>query len=122
EINDRTAKRVTAVAVSAAVKPSAPAVPAALDIQIAVPGRVFVRGRGLDSEWRGRINVTGSSDTPRIVGSLEALRGTFAFLGQTFKVARGHIAFDGAAAIDPTLDIVAEIAAPDITAQVLVAG
>ena len=41
------------------------------------------RGRGLDSEWRGRISVNGTSDAPRAVGSLDAMRGTFDFLGKT---------------------------------------
>jgi translocation and assembly module TamB len=118
EINNR-AKKVEA---TKSPKTSRPAIPAALDIQIAVPGPMFVRGRGLDSEWRGQINVTGTSDAPRIIGSLEAIRGTFDFLGKSFKLSRGNIAFDGGATIDPTLDIVAEIAASDITAQVSVTG
>jgi translocation and assembly module TamB len=118
EINNR-AKKVGA---TKSPKTSRPAIPAALDIQIAVPGPMFVRGRGLDSEWRGRINVTGTSDAPRIIGSLEAIRGTFDFLGKSFKLSRGNIALDGGATIDPTLDIVAEIAASDITAQVSVTG
>jgi translocation and assembly module TamB len=118
EINNR-AKKVGA---TKSPKTSRPAIPAVLDIQIAVPGPMFVRGRGLDSEWRGRINVTGTSDAPRIIGSLEAIRGTFDFLGKSFKLSRGNIALDGGATIDPTLDIVAEIAASDITAQVSVTG
>ena len=118
EINSRTAKREPA----APAKPSPPAVPASLDLQIAIPGQVFVRGHGLDSEWRGRISVTGTSDAPHMLGSLEAIRGTFDFLGKSFKVSRGNIGFDGGMTIDPTLDIVAEIAAADITAQVLVTG
>ena len=118
EVNSRVPRRTTALA----AKPSPPAVPASLDIKIAVPGRIFVRGRGLDSEWRGQISVTGTSDAPRIVGSLEAIRGTFDFLGKTFKMVRGNIGFDGAAALDPTLDILAEISAADITAQVSVTG
>jgi translocation and assembly module TamB len=66
--------------------------------------------------------VAGTSDAPRAVGSLEAIRGTMDFLGKSFKVSRGNIAFDGGATIDPTLDIVAEIAAADITAQVTITG
>jgi translocation and assembly module TamB len=118
EVNSRNARRAATVP----TKPSQPAVPASLDIRVAVPGRVFVRGRGLDSEWRGQLTVTGTSDAPRIAGSLEVTRGTFEILGKTFKVVRGHIGFDGSRAIDPTLDIAAEISAADITAQVLVSG
>lgn len=101
---------------------SPPAVAAALDIKISLPGQVFVRGHGLDSEWRGKLAITGASDAPQIRGSLEAVRGTFDILGKTFKVTRGVISFDGAKTIDPTLDIVTEVAAGDIVAQVLVTG
>jgi translocation and assembly module TamB len=127
EINSRAARSAPKRgapkrAAVAPAKPAPPALPASLDIKIEVPGRVFVRGRGLDSEWRGRIGVTGTSEAPRVTGSLEATRGTVDFLGKTFKVVRGRIGFDGGAAIDPTLDIAAEIAAADITARVLITG
>ena len=118
EIDSRTGKRPA----TAAAPKSPPALAASLDIGIAVPGRIFVRGRGLDSEWRGRISVGGTSAAPRVTGSLEAIRGTFDFLGKTFRVTRGDITFDGGATIDPVLDIAAEVAAGDITAQVLVVG
>jgi translocation and assembly module TamB len=118
EVPRRAAKRTGAVP----AKPSRPALPAALDIRIDLPGQIFVRGRGLDSEWRGSISVTGTSDAPKIVGTLEAVRGTFDFLGKTFRVVRGTIGFDGGAAIDPVLDIAAEVSVADITARVLVTG
>jgi len=105
-----------------AAKPSTPTVPATLDIKIALPGKVFVRGRGLDSEWRGRFTVSGTSDVPTIIGSLEVVRGTFDMLGKTFKVSQGKISFDGATTLDPTLDIVAEIVSGDVVARVLVTG
>ncbi len=101
---------------------AAPALLATLDIRVAVPGHIFVRGRGLDSEWRGELAITGTSDAPRIVGRLEAIRGTFDVLGKTFRVTHGEISFDGGATIDPVLDITAEVSAADITAQVMLKG
>jgi translocation and assembly module TamB len=128
EINSRTPKRpppraarATTGAGSAKASPP-PALPATLDINITLPGQIFVRGRGLDSEWRGKLAVTGTSATPQILGSLEVVRGTFDILGKTFKVTRGTISFDGAKTLDPTLDIVTEVVAGDIVAQVLVSG
>jgi translocation and assembly module TamB len=101
---------------------TAPALTASLDIQVGVPGRIFVRGRGLDSEWRGRLAIGGTSAAPQITGSLQAIRGTFDVLGRTFRVTRGEIRFDGGATIDPVLDIAAEVAAADITAQIVLQG
>src|SRR5207248_10121215 len=88
EVNSRTRKRE-----ATPTNTSRSAIPASLDVQIAATGPIFVRGRGLGSEWRGRINVTGTSDAPRVIGSLEAIRGTFDFLGKSFKLSRGNIAF-----------------------------
>ncbi len=87
-----------------------------------MPGRVFVRGRGLDSEWGGRLKITGTSAAPKITGSLSAQRGTFDVLGKSFKITRGRITFDGGASPDPAVDIVAEVSSGDVTAQVLVGG
>ena len=36
----------------------------ALDIEVDMPGPVFVRCRGLDSEWRGRLGASAASRNP----------------------------------------------------------
>jgi translocation and assembly module TamB len=99
-----------------------PAVPAPLDITLDMPGNIFVRGHGLESEWRGRLTITGTSAAPAIAGSLEQIRGSVDLLGKTFTLTRGSITFDGSAKLDPVLDIVAEASAADITAQVNIIG
>jgi translocation and assembly module TamB len=99
-----------------------PALSATLDITIDMPGNVFVRGHGLDSEWRGKLAITGTSATPIITGSLTQIRGSVDLLGRTFTLTRGRITFDGSTKLDPVLDIVAEASAADITAQVNIGG
>jgi translocation and assembly module TamB len=99
-----------------------PALPAALDITLDMPGNIFVRGHGLESEWRGRLTITGTSAAPVIAGSLEQIRGSVDLLGKTFTLTRGAITFDGSPKLDPVLDIVAEASAADITAQVNISG
>jgi translocation and assembly module TamB len=105
-----------------AAKDQAPALPAALDITVDMPGNIFVRGHGLESEWRGRLKITGTSAAPVIAGSLEQIRGSLDLLGKTFNVTRGTITFDGSTKLDPVLDIAAEVSTSDITAQVTIAG
>src|SRR5207253_5653302 len=83
-----------------------PALPATLDIAVDLPGNIFVRGHGLESEWRGRLTITGTSAAPVISGSLEQIRGSVDLLGKTFTLTRGAITFDGSAKLDPVLDIV----------------
>jgi translocation and assembly module TamB len=87
-----------------------------------MPGNIFVRGHGLESEWRGRLTITGTSAAPVIAGSLEQIHGTVDLLGKTFTITRGRITFEGGAKLDPDLDIVAEASTADITAQVQISG
>ena len=61
EINGKAAKRPPP---AAADQP--PALPATLDITVDLPGNIFVRGHGLESEWRGRLAITGTSAAPAI--------------------------------------------------------
>jgi translocation and assembly module TamB len=117
EVSNKTGKRPPA-----ARTPQPPALPATLDIKIDMPGNIFVRGHGLDSEWRGKLAITGTSAAPAINGSLEQIRGSVDFLGKTFTLTRGRITFDGSAKLDPVLDIVAEASTADITAQVNIGG
>jgi translocation and assembly module TamB len=100
----------------------APVLPASLDIGLEMPGRVFVRGHGLDSEWRGRLKITGTLAAPRIAGSLDVIRGSFSLLGKSFRLSRGRIVFEGGAKPDPLLDITAEIVTADIVAQITIGG
>ena len=117
ETNSKTGKRP-----SPAPANQPPALPATLDIKIDLPGNIFVRGHGLDSEWRGHLVITGTSAVSVITGSLEQIRGSVDLLGKTFTLTRGTITFDGSAKLDPVLDIVAEASAADITAQVNIEG
>ncbi|MDH5556693.1 MAG: translocation/assembly module TamB, partial [Alphaproteobacteria bacterium] len=93
-----------------------------LDLAIAMPKRVFVRGRGLDSEWGGALTVTGTASSPRIQGQLTPLRGRYDFAGKIFNLREGSIAFAGKDEIDPQLDLSAEREATDLTAIIHVTG
>jgi translocation and assembly module TamB len=99
-----------------------PMLPAALDITVDLPGQVFVRGRGLDSEWRGKLAVAGTSAEPIVTGALDVVRGTFSLLGKDFKLTSGTIGFNGGTKIDPTIAIAAAVSTADITATVAIGG
>jgi translocation and assembly module TamB len=93
-----------------------------LDLNLEIPARAFVRGRGLDSEWRGNAHVGGTAANPAITGTLESVRGGFSFLGKRFVLADSSITFDGAAEIEPLLHIVAEHRSSTIVAQAIISG
>ena len=77
----------------------------AFDLRLAVvvnlPGQVFVRGRGLESEWQGRIEAQGMASEPRLTGRLEIRRGTFDLLDRRFDLRRGVITFTGPSPPNP---------------------
>ncbi len=103
-------------------KKSAPVLPATLDLKITLPGRVFVHGRGLDSEWRGRLVVAGTSAEPRMSGFLSVIRGNFSFLGKSFRIETGRISFAGGLKTNPILDVLATASTSSITAEVHIRG
>jgi len=93
-----------------------------LDLNISVPGRAFVRGLGLESEWAGDILLSGNANTPRLTGALNPVRGRFFLMGRSFRLEQGSIRFSGTEDIDPVLDLTAEYRADSLTALVRVTG
>ena len=67
--------------------PPVPAPPLALDVEVRFPGRLFVRGRGLDSEWSGNLHITGTAANPVVRGEIRPQRGRLDLLGKRFTVA-----------------------------------
>ncbi len=99
---------------------AAPPFAAKLDVDFTSPGQCFVRGRGLDSEWRGKLHVGGTSAAPAITGQFEVANGTFDILSRTFTIERGIVSFAGG--VDPTLDLLATSKTADITANIALTG
>ncbi|MGD9535659.1 MAG: translocation/assembly module TamB domain-containing protein [Alphaproteobacteria bacterium] len=97
-------------------------VPMGLDLTIDVPGRMFVRGRGLESEWAGNLTVGGTTDEPAFYGALHVVRGNFDLLGKRFDLAEGRITIPEDAPLDPEIDMLAEATATGITAQLRMEG
>ena len=86
-----------------------------LDVTVDIPGRLFVRGRGLDSEWGGKLDISGTTAEPVIVGQLQALRGQLDIIGKTFVIKDSKITFSGATPPDPLLDIEGVYTTDDLT-------
>ncbi len=94
----------------------------AFDLRIDASDRIFVRGRGLDSEWSAHMQVNGQTPEPYLTGSLDIIRGRFIFFGKRLVIQQGSITFDGAYPPAPLLDIAATHRARDITATLRVQG
>ncbi|UCD11614.1 MAG: translocation/assembly module TamB domain-containing protein [Nitrospinaceae bacterium] len=106
-----------------AAKPDSPPMAVTLDLNIQVPGKVYVRGRGLDTELEGKFHVTGTHIQPNIDGNLQMRRGTLNILNRQFKFSQGQVSFDGVPKQEPTLNFKADAKpAPDARMAVLVTG
>jgi translocation and assembly module TamB len=93
-----------------------------LDIGVAIPGRLFVRGRGLVSEWEGALQIFGTAEEPRIEGTIEYRRGYFDLFDRRFDLRRGEIQFTGASPPDPFVTVEATVELPETTAVLRVDG
>ena len=100
----------------------APSAPLRLDLEIDIPGQVFVRGRGLDSEWGGNLTVTGLADAPAVNGQIAVRRGVLSAVGENFDFERGRVIFDGGDAEDPALDMRLTAELTEIRASIIVGG
>lgn len=90
------------------------------DVQIAVDlgDDLRLRGRGLDTLLKGRLNITTPNGELAVNGRLRTDEGTYTAYGQNLAIERGIITFNGEVAT-PRLDILA--VRPDIDVRVGVA-
>jgi translocation and assembly module TamB len=116
----RTRAHLAALRQQQAERRSGPAFEAELDIVLSAPNRIFVRGRGVDAELGGDLQLTGTSRDPIAIGAFELRRGRFTILGQRLDFTRGRLTFTGDLA--PSLDFIAETRAGDVTARILISG
>ncbi|MGJ3265124.1 MAG: translocation/assembly module TamB domain-containing protein [Salinarimonas sp.] len=93
---------------------------ARLDLTVTAQNQIFVRGRGVNAELGGRLRLTGTTRDPVAVGAFDLRRGRLDILGQRLDFTRGRLTFAGS--LTPSLDLVAQTRADDITAQIAVRG
>jgi autotransporter translocation and assembly factor TamB len=92
------------------------------DVRVRLPGRGFVRGRGLESEWRGDMKVSGPLAEPLLSGRFMVVRGYFLFLGRRFTLGRSALSLDGRLPQAAQLDVIAQARAAGITARLSITG
>lgn len=73
-----------------------------LDISVSSPARIFLRGRGIDAEFGGSIDISGTSRAPRVRGTFSMIRGRIDILTKRFDFSNGSITFAGP--LDPILN------------------
>jgi len=110
--------------VGAAEPPAAPpgpaAPPIALNITVQAPQSILVRGRGLDAELGGTLNIGGTAAAPQPEGAFLVRRGTFQLLDRRLTFSQGSLTFDGD--LTPSLDFTASTTAQGVTITVSIQG
>jgi translocation and assembly module TamB len=91
-----------------------------LDLTIAAPERIFVRGRGLDAELGGTLRITGTTDNIVPSGRFSLIRGRLDLLGKRFTIDEGMIELQGA--LTPYIRFAAESESNGITVTIVIEG
>lgn len=97
-----------------------PTFDAPLDLTIAAPNRIFVRGRGLDAEFGGQLKIGGTIQKPIVDGGFDLRRGRMQLLTQRLDITQGKLTFAGG--LTPQLAFAAQTSAGGVTANVSVTG
>ncbi len=77
-----------------------------LDLAVALRRNSWARGRGANVELEGDLEAKKDPGLPlSLSGQIETVRGTYEIYGRRFRIERGAATLDGAAEVDPLLDV-----------------
>ena len=93
-----------------------------LDLKVAIPARMTLEGRGLESEWTGNLHVGGNQIQPVISGEMNLLRGKFDFLDRIFDLTKGSVLLNGENPPNPFLELLGETRILENLIQVRISG
>lgn len=93
-----------------------------MDIDVNLSQPLLIKGWGIESTWRGGLNIGGNLGKPTFAGKVELRQGEFKLLGPVFKMTKGEITFVPGESSNPFLDIRAETQKDDVTAIITIIG
>jgi len=121
------ADSLTRTAAADSLPPEAP--PAAtsllpvIDVALRCPGDLWLRGRNLNVEMAGDLNLELHEGVTGLGGSLRAVRGDLQILGRTLKITKGDINFfPDEQTINPQLDLRLEAHIDNILYKIAILG
>ena len=94
--------------------------PFGLDIQINAPSKIYIRGRGLDAEVGGALNLSGTTRQVISSGQFSLIRGRLNLLGQRFDLVSGTTEFQGG--LTPYIRFVTNTKTSNGTASIVIEG
>lgn len=96
--------------------------PLQLRLNVTVSRRLYIRGRGLEAELQGRLQVRGTSAAPQVRGVLRTVRGRLDLLTVRFEFRQGVIRFNRPTLANPSLNLEAVANENGISATILITG
>jgi translocation and assembly module TamB len=96
-----------------------------LDLSVKAPRNIIVKGRGLDAQMGGELQIGGTTDAPRVDGGFDLQRGSLSLSSSRLNFTAGRVSFNGQGLknnIDPTLDFTAQTSVGETTAIVRITG
>ena len=97
-------------------------IPVVWDLKLNADRHLYIDGRGLDSEWRGMLHITGEQQSFQFDGKLRLVQGRFDIINQTFDLVQGRILIAGLEPHDIFVDLKGDYELPSLTASILVTG
>ncbi|MES2199025.1 MAG: translocation/assembly module TamB domain-containing protein [Chlamydiota bacterium] len=89
--------------------------PINLDLHLTAYNTVFIKGRGLNSEWYGDVTLRGTPTNLIGSGSLALKKGEFVFSGKTFTLLQGDLSFSDKPGQESSLAITGQLILPSAT-------
>lgn len=96
--------------------------PFMLELDLTAPGSVYLRGKGLRSEWQGKAFLSGSNANIKARGNLNLVKGEFVFSGKTFTLNQGEILFTDQGSEQAYISLKGELQLPEVTVTAILNG
>lgn len=93
-----------------------------MNIKVEADDRLFIRGRGLESEWKANVSIVTDNAASLVLGRIDLRRGWLDFSGRRFELTEGEIIFNKISPNDPFLKLRAEYETEDETIAAIVVG
>lgn len=93
-----------------------------LDVALQFPHTLAIKGKKIESEWKGLVSVKGTPDNPQLFGDLQIASGSYDLHGKIFNLTQGNIHFGGSLDKKTTLYVVASKEIDPINAEIIVKG
>ncbi len=96
--------------------------PVTLDVEFEIPKTAYLKGRGLNTEWKGKVDVRGTTAEPTLHGRLEVSQGDFIFAGRQLPITSGTATVNGPPGETTLLDVQSQTTLGDTLVTVALKG